>query len=48
MTLTFFLRRGHRDADIGVARLIVQTIIVQTTGSVQDILDDTIDDWTDP
>ena len=34
--------RVHKDADIGVAKQIVKT-----TGSLVDILDNTIQDWTD-
>jgi hypothetical protein len=42
VTVTFFMRRGHRDADSGVAG--------QARGGHQqllDILDNAVDDWTD-
>ena len=42
LTLTFLMGRVHKDADIGVAKQIVET-----TGSLVDILDNTIQDWTD-
>jgi hypothetical protein len=42
VTVTFFMRRGHRDADSGVAG--------QARGDhkqLLDILDNAVDDWTD-
>jgi len=42
LTLTFLMGRVHKDADIGVAKQIVET-----TGRLVDILDNTIQDWTD-